>query len=101
MQPRLGEQQFPIGSRAAVQRQWTCHVTDGCMLGHRIAIDLNLHHGGWSVLLEMFFSLFRQLNAGQQSVVEGNRHQLLILTFNLGQQRGGAAFEDALDTSLR
>ena len=101
MQPCFGEQQVPVGSWAAVQGQRTRDVTDGGMLCHWVAIDLNFNDGGWSILLEMLSSFFGQLNAGKQSVVEGHSHQLLILTFHLSQQRGGVAFENALNTALR
>ena len=100
MQVVLGEQQVEIRLFAAMHGQAPHHVPLGSELGDGEAIDHHLHHRllGW---LEMARVRFRKLHGGEQTVVEWDRHKPLLLPFHLGQQAGGAAFEDALHTTLR
>ena len=96
----LGEQQFQIRLFPAIHRQPPGHVTQGGKLGHRVAIDRHLHH---RVLfgIEMGFVVCWQFDAGEQSIVERGGHQTLGLLFQLSQQAGGLALEDALHAAFR
>ena len=67
----------------------------GGELPHRVAIEVHLHHRGL-LGIEMGGIAFRQFNGGEKPVVERGGHQSRILLIHLGQQRGGAALENAL-----
>ena len=95
----LGEQQIQIGLLTALHRQAAHHVALGRELGHREAVDHDLHHrlllGGEVGRIQL-----GQLHRGEQTIVEGDGHQTLLLPLHLGQQAGGAALEDALHAPL-
>ena len=100
METVLGEQQVEVGGLAAVHRQPAGHMALGEKLGHRVVVDQHLHHG-LLLGIEVAGIRLRQLDAGEQAVVERGGHQPLLLLFHLGQQAGGVALEDALHAAFR
>ena len=98
-QAMFGEQQIQIRLGAGVDRQAADHVPLSRQLAHGIAVDLHLHHR-FALGCEVLGVAGRQCHGGQQPVVEGNRHQALVLLLHLRQQAGGAALENALNATL-
>ena len=95
MQVMLGEQQVEIGRLPSFDGELPGHVALGRKLANGIAIHQNFHHGG-ALWIEVLGVSFGQLNAGEQSVVQGSRHQAGLLLFHLGEQGGRAALKNAL-----
>ena len=73
----------------------------GVVLSDREAIHGHFHHRWCVACGQVAGILLGKLDRGQQSIVEGNRQQAILLPFDLGQQTGGAAFEDALNAAFR
>ena len=95
MQVMLGEEKVEIGGLPSLDGQLPGHVALGRKLANGIAIHQDFDHGG-ALWIEVLGVPFGQLNAGEQPVVEGSRHQAGLLLFHLGEQGGRAALENAL-----
>ena len=66
----------------------------GRKLANGVAIYQDFHHRV-ALWIEVLGVPFGQLNPGEQSVVEGSRHQAGFLLFHLGEQGSRAALENA------
>jgi hypothetical protein len=62
-------------------------------------VDLHFHHRLLG-RVEVDGISRRQFDGGQQSVVQGDRQQALVLLFHLGQQARGLALQDALNATF-